>query len=448
MSGLRAQQQALDITGHNIANASTEGYHRQEAVMVSGNPLSGAFISSAAGSPQLGTGVLVQSVRRMQSDYVENQVRMANQWLGMWDYKNESLKQVETVLGEPGDGGISSFLDKFWNGWSDLTTSQSLTSRTAVVEAGNALSNQVRAFYGNIRELQSRADEDIADNAAQINRLASDIASFNEQIWRSEGGGYQPNDLIDRRDILLDQLSQIARIQVSGGGGSEMRVSIYGKTLIQGDQTTEIETSVGAGGWTQLTWGDDHSKVEITGGQLAGQIELRDKTLEDYISSLNSVVRTLVDRVNAIHSTGLTETGQPAGNFFVAGSDASNLAVQATPADVAVADPTPAPDRKTPQQQIADLKAEVQPNGETIGDAYSGLVASIGADAREANARASMYGDSLQQLKMQRESISGVSLDEEMLNMVKYQQAYNAAARVMSVMNDLIDTVINRTGVG
>jgi len=451
LSGLRVHQYAMDVVANNIANAATPGYHRQEAVIVPGLVLTGAFGIAGTGIPQLGTGATVDTVRRMRSSYIDDQVRAAGNWLGEWNYRNEALKQVESVLSEPGDLGLSSMLDKFWNSWEELSASpESLTARTNVVETGVSLAQRFRSMYSDLREMQAGTDRDIVDNAEQVNRLAHEIAKINEEIRPGPAGDYQPNDLLDRRDVLIDELSRIARVQVSGAGGTDLIVSIGGKVLVQGNQVTEIVVSNGPNGWSQLTWADNGSSVVLSGGELAGQLDTRDYALQGYIDSLNTVASALVDRVNALHSTGQLADGSPAGSFFVPGTDASNIKVEASlvssPSGVATST-TGKPGDNALALAISAVRDEILIGGETIGGAYSGLVARIGANARQAESRVDTHTASLAQLDNQRESVSGVSLDEEMANMVRFQQAYNASARVFTVIDEMIDTVVSRMGI-
>lgn len=449
MSGLRAQQYALDTTANNIANANTDGFHRQEVVFVPGNPLRGMSDGGSMGSPQIGTGVMVQSVRRMQSTYVDNQVRMANQWIGNWQYKDDTLKQVESVLSEPSDIGISGALNKFWSSWETLAAdkSASIASKVSVVESGAALANQIKELNRSLRDLQTRTDQDIADNASQVNRIAHEIANCNEQIRKSVAGGYEPNDMLDRRDLLLDDLSKIVHVDVSGMTGAELTVTVSGKLLVQGDQVNEMKPAVGAQGKIELRWDADNTPVETDGGALAGQIETRDVYIEDYLQSLDTLAREIVDGVNAIHSTGVLPDGSPAGNFFVAGGYSANMQIEPdilnsnTAAGLAVQSSSNATVTNDLAQDISKLR------NSKIADDYGALVARIGAQSRESKSRVDLYTDSLQQLETQRQSVSGVSVDDEMLNMVKFQQGYNASARVFQVMDEMIDTIINKLGI-
>lgn len=452
VSGLRAQQAAMNVTAHNIANAGVEGYHRQEAVFIAGNPLLGSFTSSENGMAKLGTGVLIHSIRRMQSTYVDSQIRTSHNWLGSWSYKNDSLQQVESMLAEPGEFGLSASFDKFWSSWQELSVPpQSHSAKISVVQTSAALSLKIKNLYGDLRNIQSRADQDIVDNMGQINRIAHDIAKLNEQIRVSSESGTPPSDLLDQRDVLLDNLSAIVKIQTNGTGNPELIVSIGGKALIQGDRVNEIIVTEDANGWSELRWSDDGSKVLVTGGQIAGQIDVRDSIIGVYIERLNTIVSKFVDVVNEIHSTGTTSDGEPATDFFVSGSDASNIAVNpdlvAMPAKVATST-SGNPGANDIAIAIAALKDEkVLEGSESISAAYRSLVSRIGSDAREAKSRTETHLLSLQQLKMQRESVSGVSLDEEMSNMVKFQQSYNAAARIFTAIDEMIETVVSRMGV-
>ena len=452
VSGLRAQQIAMNVTAHNIANAGVEGYHRQEAVLVAGNPLLGAFTSSGNGSAELGTGVLIHSIRRMQSSYVDNQIRSTYNWLGSWTYKNDTLQQVESVLSEPGEFGLSASFDKFWSAWQELSVPpQSHSAKISVVQTGVALSHKIRNLYTDLRGIQARADQDLVENADQINRIAHDIAKLNEQIRVSSASGNSASDLLDQRDILLDQLSNIVKIQTNNTTNPELIVSIGGKALVQGDKVVEITVTEDAHGWSELCWSDDGSKVLVTGGQIAGQIDVRDNIIGFYIERLNTIVTKFVDAVNELHSSGITFDGEPAGDFFVSGSDASNIMVNPDLVDMPtrVATSTSGnPGANDIAIAIAALKDEkIMGGDESISSAYRSLVSRIGSDAREARSRAETHHLSLQQLKTQRESVSGVSLDEEMANMVKFQQSYNAAARIFTAIDEMLETVVSRMGV-
>lgn len=448
LSALRAQQYAMDTTGHNIANANTEGYRRQEPVFVANHPLTGSFTTTGVGS-QIGTGVEVATIRRTQTDFMDTQIRMENQWLGMWSSRSEALQQIEPLLSEPGDSGLSAALDRFWNSWQDLAASpESLPARIAVVESGVALSDRIRNLHYDLYKVQEDADRAIAGKSNEINWLAQEIASLNAQTIKAENGQYQPNDLMDRRDLLVEQLARITRIEVHGSGGSNMIISVGGRVLVQGNYAAKTSVGVGPTGWSQIVWSEDNSPLPVNGGELKGLTDVRDTLAAGYMASLDTITQAIVARVNAIHVTGFDMNGNPAGDFFTAGTGASNVTVNsallAAPSGVAASGAAGEPGNNSVANAMAGVRGEALVGGQTARTAYTALVTQIGSHARESAMRTSLHEVSLKQRKMQRESIAGVSIDEEMANMMKFQQAYNAAARIFTVMNEMLDTIINR----
>ncbi len=450
ISALRANQYALNVTGHNIANAGTEGYHRQEAVFMPGTTTSGGTATSA-GIAQLGTGVTIQAIRRMQTAQMDGQVRSMNQFLGWYSTQSESLRQVESVFGEPGGTGLSTVLDKFWNSWEELASNpDDPSARISVVESGVSLSDRFRALRDGLYQVQVQADRAVQDAGSRINTLCHDIAAINQELIRASTGQVAPNDLLDRRDILLDELSSLARIQVYGDGGGDCIVSVGGKVLVQGTSVTELTAASGPDGWSQLTWTSDGTRFEAEGGEVEGLTRVRSSMVSGYMQSLDAIATAVTERVNALYSTGVGSDGSPAGLFFSSGAGAASMQVNPAlviaPSTLATST-TGRPSDNQLARDIAGVKDEFLIDGQTIGDAYGSLVVRMGSHAREAETESEVHQVSQHYLITQRESMAGVSLDEEMINMVKFQQAYNAAARVVSVIDEMIETLVNRTGV-
>lgn len=451
VSALRAQQYALNVTGHNIANANTEGYRRQEPIFVTNNPAQGSYALGGSIIPQFGTGVVIQTIRRAQTDYLDGLIRRATDQLGMWQSRNEALGQIESIFGEPGSMGLSGVLDQFWNSWEELASSpDSLPARSAVVDAGVALADRMRKLYGDLLSLQKHTDQTIADCVAQVNTLAQEIAKINNEITGVVSAGNSPNDLLDRRALLIEELSKFVRVEVHGLNGSELMLSIGGKNLVQGTHVNEISVVQGTGAWSDIVWSNDNTQVLINGGQIKGLLYVRDTTIQECIDSLNTIASGLIEAVNAIYSEGRLPNGNPAGNFFASGRNASNIEVEwaliSDPRMVATGTSGTIADNSI-ALNISDLRNQPVIDGETIGDAYNSLIARTGANAREAKNQHSVQELSTHQLKLQRASMSGVSIDEEMVNMIKYQQAYNAAARIISVMDEMLDTIISQMGI-
>jgi len=447
LSALRATQYAMDVTGHNIANANTEGYRRQDAIFTANAPHTGNLGTSTSTMSGLGTGVAIAQIKRTQTNFLDNQIRSETQLSGMWNALNESLQQIEPLLVEPGDSGISAELDNFWNSWQQLATSpESIAARVAVVSRGISLSDKIRNLYQNMRALQEDLNKSISDIAQEINSIAKEIASINNQTVEVEGGQTQPNDLIDRRDLLIEQLSGILRIEVHGSAGVNLIISVGGKVLVQGNYAAKIDVENDSNG-AKLIWSEDGSDVAINGGELQGLAAVRDTMVAGYITSLDTIADTLVQAVNAGHILGCDASGNPAGNFFVPGTGAGDMrvedAVSRSPSLVAASsDPTASGDN-TIANAIASLRGQLLIGNQTVNDAYAALVAHVGADAREASVQSDAHKYTLNHRKTERDSMAGVSLDEEMANMVRFQQSYNAAARIFTVINEMLETIIN-----
>jgi flagellar hook-associated protein 1 len=442
----------MDVTAHNIANAGTEGYRRQEAVLEPGITINGAFDCNGPGTPKLGSGVQFQAVRRMQSDFADNQLRNANQLSGESDIRNQTMQQVESVLGEPGANGVANALDTFWNSWSELASSpDSAAAKSTVVQSADALAQRITNLHDELSVTQTQLDQQVKDNATRINDIAHQIADINSAIGKTPEGSAQPNDLLDRRDVLLDSLSKIVNFQSNGtaGSGGEMMLTISGKVLVEGVDVNEVAATPGQGQWSQLSWASDGSALNPTGGQVFAQIDLRDNVIQGYIDKLDDIAGAVVANVNSYYAQGKTSTGQGSGNFFVPNTTSANMSVVSgllsSPGSV-VTSYTGNPGDAALAQDIASVKQQQRVNGLSINDAYSALVSQIGNDSTTAQGQESTNTLSVQQLTTQRDSVSGVSLDEEMINMVRYQQAYNACARMVTVMDDMLDTVINKMG--
>lgn len=447
LSALRATQYAIDVTGHNIANANTEGYRRQDAIFTANTPFTGNVGISTSTIIGLGTGVSIAQIKRTQTNFLDNQIRSETQLSGMWYALNESLRQVEPLLAEPGDSGISAELNNFWNSWQQLATSpENIAARVAVVSAGISLSDKIRNLYQNMRALQEDLNKSISDRASEINTIAKEIASINNQTVQVEGGQAQPNDLIDRRDLLIEQLSAILRVEVHGSAGVNLIISVGGKVLVQGNYAAKIDVENDSNG-AKLVWSEDGSDVAINGGELQGLTRVRDSMVAGYITSLDTIADTLIQAVNAGHILGYDANGNPAGNFFVPGTGAGDMrvedAVSRSPSLVAASSDATASGDNTVANAIASLRGQLLIGNQTVNDTYATLVSRVGADAREASIHSDAHKYTLDHRKTERDSLAGVSLDEEMANMVRFQQSYNAAARIFTVINEMLDTIIN-----
>jgi flagellar hook-associated protein 1 FlgK len=428
LRGLIAHQQAMNTTGHNIANANTPGYSRQEAVLSAMDALVVPANSGVTGAgAQLGTGVDVTQIRRIRDSFLDIQARASSTQLGEAAARSQSLEQAELSFNEPSDDGINALLKDFWNSWSDLANapeSDAPAARTAVVRGADTLATAFQAVYDQLTKVAASANDEYAAITApggDVDQMARELASLNGAISSAVSVGQAPNDLLDRRDYLVDRLSELAQVSVTDTGNGTVRVDFGGVALVD---------PAAAGGYT---W---PQTLTNPGGKLGALQDLGAPTgpALTYRGRLDAVARDLVQRVNALHSA---STGV---DFFdPAGLTADRITVVATDATI-VTGSRPDSGRNDVALAIAQLR------GGSIENGYSSLVTETGSDTKEAESTQAQQQVLLDAIEDRRQSVQGVSPDEEMTNMIRFQRGYQASARTMTTLDDMLDTLINRTG--
>ena len=445
LRGILAQQRAIDITGHNIANASTPGYSRETATLVTTTP----FQDTPSG--QLGTGVDVQSYQRVRDQYVDVQLRSQMMLKGSYQAQQDGLNQVELTLNEPTDNGLSSLLSKYWAAWQNVTNAPSdMATRQALVQSAQSLAAGFNSLSSQLTTIATQTTQQQNLTVTQVNSIGTQIAALNGSIKAAELAGQQPNDLLDQRDSMLDTLHTLGNVSFAASAGSagqqgSIDVTFGGQPLVT-DTTASTLTLAG---------------ITPTSGQLAGMQSVLtsiNDPVTGYLKKLNDIASALITSTNAQHALGTDLNGNAGGAFF-SGTDASSIAVTAAvlanPALVAAANgaatpANPAPGDASNAIKLADIQQSLQLGGPpattTIDQGYSQLVTTIGSDSQQANQNLSNSTALVNALTNRRSSISGVSLDEEMAQLLQYQRGFQASARALTAMDDMVDQLINRTG--
>lgn len=435
LRGLLAQQRMLDTTGHNIANASTQGYSRQEATLVASPGLivpAGSLISGAGA--HIGSGVDVESFRRVRDQFVDLQYRSQNTNLGEWAARAKTLDAAELSLAEPGENGINEQLARFWDAWADVANAPvDPAAKQALVEQGGALADAfatVRAQIAMARD-QGMAEYGVLSGpGGEIALAARDVAELNDEIKRYITAGNVPNDLLDRRDVLIDQLSQYGQVSVTAQADGTVDLAFV--------DTVAAATTYPLVTGTAATWaGPPAGDAWAPGGRLGGLLDASRSggTLDGYLADIDAVATSLASLVNGAYGNTFFETGP--------GAAGATLRVQAG----LVADPkTVDPGTGNAGSNDRALAVAALRDNASVDRAYQAFVAKAGAQVRESRrqeANAQVLTDAVEN---RRQSVQGVSLDEEMANMVRFQRSYQASARAMSTMDEMLDVLINRTG--
>lgn len=453
MRALIAQQAAIDAVSHNVANVATPGYSRQRVRLNSLPPVSGFFVTPAAGR-----GVEVVGVERMRDLFIDFQIRIANHSSGRYEARATSLQRVEIALGEPSESGLRAAMGRFWNAWRDLANSPDSTpARTTVLETARTLATTFSTVRSSLTQLRAQADTRIKAAATEINSLTREIATLNQSVANLVASGGGASDLQDARDLALDRLSTLLDVQYIQRDDGWVDVTIGGRSLVRGAQSFDIygDPDVLNSNYVDLKFVADDAAVTVTSGLVGGLLEQRDTFIGGRITELDSLAGEIITDVNALHAAGRGLDGST-GNAFFAGTDASNVAVAAgIVADIAtiaaatnwdIANGTP-PGDGTNANAITDLQYATQAalaNG-TYDSFFEGIVGTVASAAREANQLALGQMQLVQQLEQVRQSTAGVNLDEEMIDLTRYQRAFQAAARVIAVVDEMLDQLINRT---
>ena len=449
-SGLKAQRLAMDLLGQNIAHANDPTYRRQRLVLSEGVPLAQSQDAQISGGGLIGTGVMAGAVQRIRSSLIENRVQNASESAAQWEFMSNIMLQIEAALGEPSDTGLQSDLDRFWASWQKVATSPDFVSvRGALLGDAAALAARIQYTYNQISNVGLDLDMSTINAVDQINLMANEVARLNLEIDAMEAGGHNANALLDHRDALVLELSKLVSVNRHGESGNDFILSINGRVLVQGSRANQLMSEPGPNDRQVVKWASDGEDVVAQGGKLKAILDLNHVLLPDYLAQMDSLAVHLVTQVNALHNTGKTMGGADGGDFFQAGTTAANIALDAAIADqpgLVAASASGAIGDGEIALQIALLKDTAVQNNMSMDQLYRALVADIGGSAATADKRTAAHNVSLQQFTAQQQSISGVSLDEELTNMIKFQQAYNAAARTLSVMDEMLDVLISRTG--
>jgi flagellar hook-associated protein 1 FlgK len=319
--GVSAHEQALRVTGHNLTNVSTEGYSRQRVEFETFEPIYLPGLNREETPGQLGQGMVVSRVERVRDELLDAQIVANAGAEGYWESRDPYLRQVDALYLEVGDTSLRAKLDSFWDGWQELAENPSTNApRAALIERAQSLIDGVHNRFSNLKQLQDKADMDIRLSVKRINDITKQIAALNETIQQVEAQGDLPNDLYDRRDLLVDGLSKIIGITIDRRDPDEFMIHIEGKILVQGGigRQFSLERGIDTEGYAQISWEDTGDLLEPKrgSGSLSALLEMRDRTLNDEIQSLDNMAMNFVDLVNEAHRPGYGVNGRTGLDFW------------------------------------------------------------------------------------------------------------------------------------
>jgi flagellar hook-associated protein 1 FlgK len=451
LQAVLTHSQVLEITEHNIANASTKGYRRQTAILTTETPNSINGADHGIGAGQRGNGVTIDRIDRFNLAFFDGRYRAVSAEAQSWEAQSGILSHLESILAENSDDGLLPKLDQFWAGWQALSNEPTSTSlRAIVLDDASALATAFNRRATQITQMRSDQNLAVAGNVEEINSLASQIAQLNGNISRVISVGEQPNDLMDKRDLALDRLAELTGAVSSEQKNGEMLVSVGGHVLVMGQDTFKLEVRTNPADTSVVdAYWNDGQKLTPPSGELKGTLDVRDRVLVDQLTGLNTMSAGLIAQVNTIHSGGYGLNNATGLNFFN-GTDASSITVNSAldANSIATSSAANQAGNNNIALQITALKTVkgMKAGTATLNDFYNTQITELAVTTKRASDNSYQHGLIVNALGNQRESVVGVSLDEEAANMAKAQKAYQAAARVLTAYDDLLDLVINRMG--
>ncbi len=499
--GLFTQQSALYTTGHNISNANTEGYSRQRVNMqaTTGYPMAG--LNSPTYPGHLGTGVEAGSVQRIRDEFIDRQYRQETNKLGYWESTAKSISQMEDVMSEPSEFGINQALTDFWKSMEDvISTPKDTAGRQVMISKGQALAESFNYMDTQLKLIQGNIGNEINVSTEKVNSLLKQVATINKQIQAIEPNGYVANDLYDARDLLVDELNEYIPISISmvksGGnaddvaegsmtikfkpadGGNEITL-VNGKNYatlattdvndaaIDGNVDVQETNSYAAFSGIKVSGlGDppqnaltnaidtiNYSNLEVGKGKLLALVDAYGHSggqgvYPEMLKKLDELVVDFVNTFNAQHKEGYNSDGNKDVEFFV-GATARDMKVAITdPKQVAASGTAGEEGNNENIRKLAALQStpSLALQNATYQTYYKSLVGELGVKGREAISNEYNSGTLHLQIANSRAAMSSVSLDEEMTNMITFQQAYNANARMITVVDEILEKIINGMG--
>jgi len=443
--GLMAQEEALQVSSNNIANANTPGYSREVLDLEENAPVS-------QGSLWFGTGVSADKVESIRDEMLQLSIDDTTQQQANAQTQSTALQQVESLFSDPSQG-IGSDMTAFFNSLNQLSTDPtSIPQRQSVLTAANDLASDFHTTVAQLDSIQQNLNLQVTQSVGQINQLTTQIAALNGQIAPLEQLGQSAGTLEDQRDQLVQQLSQLTGVQVIQSDQGETLATSSGTPLVVGNQSFALTTAPDASGMQHVYAGGTDITSSLTGGQLGGTLAVRDQAIPSVLSDLDGIASGLATNFNAAQAQGFDLNGKAGQNLFapLSGTGAAaafQVATSDPDAIAASSDGTAGSDGN-----LANLLAvQNQPlaSGDTPIDDYSNLVFNVGNMSAQAQASATATQTNLQQLNNQLDSVSGVSIDEETANLIRFQNAYQASARVISTVDNLTQdlfTMIPATG--
>lgn len=441
---LSSFQIASEISGDNIANVQTEGYVRQKTIFQE-NP---AYPTPFGG---IGTGVSVKEIKRIIDNFVENQVQKETSIKTFWEEKVYYYQLIERILQEPSDTNLKSALNNFWSALEDLSvTPESYSLREQVLSVSQVLIDRFHYISQRLKDQRGFLNYNISNITTEINLLSQQLAKINEKIITYPTVERISNELKNKQDTIIKKLSEFFQVNVIRNEDGTVNVYIGGDPIVIKNKYFEIEARPDVDGNYFIYWKLTGNLVNFTSGKVRSWFDLRDIIIPNYLNKIDNLAYNLVTEVNNIHVLGYGLDNSTGNNFFeplISSVDAASnikLDPSLTTEKISASDTMNQPGNNNNLLNIIALKNQqiIGLGNFTFDEYYNGIISQL---SNESYSSQNIFGSqslSLQSIQKIWESISGVNLDEEIAYLLQYQYAYQAAAKVITIVSEMIETLL------
>jgi flagellar hook-associated protein 1 len=445
-TSLQTNQKAIEITGLNVANVNTEGYSRQ-------SPNLSPYPALSFGDFFVGTGVTVGSIGRSHDVFLDGQIKDKSSDVGLESSMASPLAELERVLGI-GDGSLSDEFDQFFDSWRQLSTNPGgEVERQMVLQRGELIGNAFSNIYNETQQVVKNINNTIVSKIDGVNLRVDEIADLNNRISSLELSGQDANSDRDRRDLLLKDLSKMVGSTSFETSNGTVSVQLgNGMPLVEGTEATHIVSNYsGTDVNLELDFGSAQIPLDRTamGGEFRGLYDVRDVTVPDVVNRLDQLAYTFATEINTMHQAGTDLNSNPGQDFFVQPAAvldaASSLQMNITLTSQIAAGTTGAPGDNRNSLAILDIERQQHAalgGNDTLVSFYGKITSTVGVEAARNRQAQQGAEDSLIQLQNLRDGIDGVSLEEEMINLMKYQKGFEASAKFLSTVDEMMGTLM------
>lgn len=450
-SGLTAHRKRIDVISENIVNANTPGYHRQRVALGS---IDNNSIGVFTGRDRVGGGVEAGEISRLRDRTLSNHARVQAGVAAERNGRAEVLERIEEVIGGLDPGGLHEQMNGLFNSFDDLANSpDDLAIRQVVLQQAESISRSFGRATTAVDQLRAREEAEIVDAVRAINVLAQEIAVLDAEVLGSANSGADPNSTLDKRDLKITELANLVNVTVIEESSGQVSISVDGEQLVANGRSTPISVSIDpdAGlaplGYDRISVTTSTGReLRIDSGALAAGLEATSQTIPDEVRTLDALIADLADQVNAIHSTGVALDGSTGLNLFdveaTTGELSVSIDVAGQPQKLAAAEVGGGDLDDSIARQLAHLGEDPSGPPTVFSDAVGALAARVATATGTANAAdaASAQASALAQ------AAGGVSLDEELTDLITAQRAYEASARMITAIDEMLQTLIHSTG--